>query len=76
MYNMDINQAWELVKQAAKEDNVKVKKKAWDDGKYYIFDYAEDLDISPLAVDKNTGEVVIYFLPDHLADFDKAKRVL
>ena len=73
---MDINKAWELVKKAADEDGVKVKKKAWDDGNYYIFDYAEDLDISPLAVDKVTGEVIIYFLPEHISDFDKAKRVL
>ena len=73
---MDINQAWDIVKKVAKKDGVKIKKKAWDDGKYYIFAYAEDLDSSPLAVDKESGDVVVYFFPDHLSDFKNCKRVI
>ena len=73
---MDIKQAWDIVQKAAKEDGVKVRKKAWDDGEFFIFDYVEDLDISPLAVNKHTGEVNVYFSPDHYPASTKLKRVI
>lgn len=46
-----------------------------DDGQYFIFGYAEEVDISPLGVDKDTGEVIEYFPPDHFEKFQNAKEV-
>lgn len=36
-----------------------------DDGEFYIFGYSEEVDISPIGVNKNTGEVIDYFPPEH-----------
>lgn len=46
-----------------------------DDGKYFIFGYDEEVDISPLGVNKNTGEVIEYFPPDHMDDFANAIEI-
>ena len=73
---MDINQAWEKAKASENKFGMKLKKKAWDDGDYYIFDFVGDDDISPIAVNKQTGIVDVYFPFDHMPEFAKAKRVL
>lgn len=46
-----------------------------DDGKYFIFGYDEEVDISPVGVNKGTGEVIEYFPPDHMDDFAKAAEI-
>ena len=46
-----------------------------DDGQYFIFGYVEEVDISPIGVDKNTGEVANYFPPDHLQAYMNAVEV-
>lgn len=45
------------------------------DNSYYIFGYAEEVDISPIGVNKETGEVIEYFPPDHYEEFKNAKEV-
>ena len=73
---MDVNKAWEKAKASEKQFNIEIKKMAWDDGKYFIFAVAGNYDISPLGVNKETGDVDIYFPFDHIPEFDKAVRVL
>lgn len=46
-----------------------------DDGEFYIFCYREDVDISPIGVNKITGEIIMYFPPDHYEKFKKAREV-
>ena len=36
-----------------------------DDGEYFIFGFTEEVDFSPIGVNKKTGEVIDYFPPDH-----------
>ena len=38
-----------------------------DDGEYFIFGYANDVDLSPIGVNKKTGQLDEYFPPAHPA---------
>lgn len=48
---------------------------AMDDGEYYIFSYIEEVDISPIGVNKTTGEIIPYFPPEHLPEYLKAINI-
>lgn len=47
---------------------------ALDDGEFFIFEYSKDVDVSPIGVNKKSGETLDYFPPDHPA-FLNAKPV-
>ncbi len=48
---------------------------ALDDGEYFIFSYTKDVDVSPVGVHKESGEVIDYFPPEH-PKFVDAKEVM
>lgn len=75
MCNMDVKEAWKKAKASEDKFGLKLKKKAWDDGEFFIFDFVGDDDLSPIAVNKKTGIVDVYFPFDH-PEFKNAKRVL
>lgn len=46
-----------------------------DDGEYFIFGYDQEVDISPIGVNQESGEVIEYFPPEHFDNFMNAKEV-
>lgn len=48
---------------------------ALDDGEFFIFSYNKNVDISPIGVNKETGETSDYFPPEHPLFLD-AKEVI
>ena len=73
---MDVNQAWRMAQEYAKKNHIKLRKNVLDDGKFYVFDYAEELDVSPIGINKTTGEIIEYFPLDLYPELENAKRVL
>lgn len=59
--------------EAMKDMDLKVGS-AMDDGEYFIFGYSEEVDLSPIGVNKETGEVIDYFPPEH-PKFMKATEI-
>jgi uncharacterized FlaG/YvyC family protein len=55
-----------------KETGLKLDNHVLDDGEFFIFGYDEEVDHPPVAVNKETGEVIVYFPPDHADAFLKA----
>lgn len=45
-----------------------------DDGEYFIFGYAEEPDLPPVGIRKDTGEAEDYFPPDH-PSFMQSRRI-
>lgn len=73
---MDIKQAWKIAKAAETKFGLKLKKEAWDDGEYYVFGLAKDVDLFPIAVEKKTGDVNVYDPFEHMPAFQMARKVL
>lgn len=71
---MTVSEAREKVEKIFKSSGLNIGS-ILDDGKYFVFGYAEEVDVAPFGVDKSTGEVIDYFPPDHYDDFIKAKEI-
>lgn len=67
----------EAVEIAKKEHgDLGVYNKASDLGEAWVFDYKEEADISPTMVEKNTGNVSMFFPPDYPDEImDNAKEI-
>lgn len=63
-----LNQAYEIAKKKLKEWHETISKYVWDDGEYYVFSTEEEFDEDPIAVNKNTGEIITYFPPEHTSE--------
>lgn len=71
---MTIKEAREKVKKTFEASGLNIGS-VLDDGEYFIFGYVEEVDIAPLGVNKDTGEVIEYFPFDHYDNFINAKEV-
>lgn len=58
--------AMDLVELELKDSGLEIGK-ALDDGEYFIFGYTNDVDLSPIGVNKETGQLDEYFPPAHPA---------
>lgn len=70
-----IEQACEIV---LKEDNARYVFSVKDVGRGYVIsdgDVLETTATSPLIVDKVTGEIGAYFIPDHFDELDVATKL-
>jgi uncharacterized FlaG/YvyC family protein len=72
---MDIQEAKKKAQDYIKETGLKFDNHVLDDGEFFIFGYDEEVEQSPVAVNKETGEVIVYFPPDHIDAFLKAKEI-
>lgn len=58
--------AMDLVELELKDSGLEIGK-VLDDGEYFIFGYTNDVDLSPIGVNKETGQLDEYFPPAHPA---------
>lgn len=58
--------AVDLVELELKDSGLKIGN-VLDDGEYFIFGYTNDVDLSPIGVNKETGQLDEYFPPAHPA---------
>ena len=72
---MTIKEAKRKAEESVKNEGLHISSTVLDDGEYFIFGYTEEIDISPVAVNKHTGEIEDYFPPDH-PNFLKAKEII
>lgn len=72
---MTAKEALRIIQEKYHDDNVATDYML-DDGKYYICGYKTVLDDScAYAVNKATGEIIMYFPPDHADAFDNIVEV-
>ena len=65
--------AMDLVELELKDSGLEIGN-VLDDGEYFIFGYTNDVDLPPIGVNKETGQLDEYFPPAHSA-FLKATPV-
>ena len=58
--------AMDLVELELKDSGLEIRN-VLDDGEYFIFGYTNDVDLSPIGVNKETGQLDEYFPPAHPA---------
>ena len=64
---MTVNQCREKAEDAIRELKIPLSETVLDDGQYYIFSSADEIEDVMIGVDKETGEVIDYFPPKHPA---------
>ena len=69
---ISLEEAKRRAEQELRSTDLHIDGGALDDGQFYIFGYAEKVDISPIGVNKDTGEVIQYFPPEHLQAYMNA----
>ena len=61
---IDAKKAREIAEKHKPFDNVELGK-CFDWGDCFVFDYTEEIDVEPVAIDKKTGRSIYFFPPDH-----------
>ena len=64
---MTVKQCREKAENAIRELKIPLSETVLDDGQYYIFSSADEIEDVMIGVDKETGEVIDYFPPKHPA---------
>ena len=64
---MTVKQCREKAEDAIMELKIPLSETVLDDGQYYIFSSADEIEDVMIGVDKETGEVIDYFPPKHPA---------
>lgn len=64
---MTLKDCREKAKDTIKELNILLAETVLDDGEYYIFSSADEVEEVMIGVNKETGEVIDYFPPKHPA---------
>jgi len=64
---MTVKQCREKAEDAIRELKIPLSETVLDDGQYYIFSSADEIEDVMIGVDKETGEVIDYFPPKHPA---------
>ena len=64
---MTVKQCRKNAEDAIRELKIPLSETVLDDGQYYIFSSADEIEDVMIGVDKETGEVIDYFPPKHPA---------
>lgn len=73
---MTLKQCQLIALDAVRELKIPLSETVLDDGQYYIFSSADEIEDVMIGVDKETGEVIDYFPPKHPAYMTAAERVI
>ena len=64
---MTVKQCREKAEETIRILSIHLSETVLDDGQYYIFSSADEIEDVMIGVDKETGEVIDYFPPKHPA---------
>ncbi len=67
---MTLKECVKKARKTADKLDIRLAETVLDDGKYYIFSSADETEEAMIGVNKETGEVIDYFPPEHPAYLD------
>ena len=73
---MTLKQCQLIALDAVRELKIPLSASVLDDGKYYVFSSAVEVESMMIGVNKESGEVISYFPPKHHAYMTAAERVI